>query len=477
MSRKYSILLLVLILTGLCLCPVAHAQQAGNGKATQSKALDQALIKAIRKGDVDAAARLLKQGANVNALATPGQLIIIGGDSISTESVPAFLGAIFVGMMDIKENSNRARQIAAKKSAAMVKVLIANSGNAWKVNSKAALEYAAYYRYDDIIRVFLANGMAVNTILPDGATLFSAAAGAPNMADEEDTPLPTDMLAFLLKKGAKINAQDKEGKTALMHAVENGNLTNIRFLLDNGADVNIKDKEHETALTLAMSNGRDPVAAILRRAMDHNENAGQRQDLVKAVAQGDVAKLNALLKAGGDANARDDKGDTLLMKAAEKGTIDLIKLLLENKADIDARSLEDQYTALYKAAENGHTEAVNLLLDQHADMTPYTDAGSFSAFTTAILNDHLDVVQAFIAHGADINAKNKLKATPLMEAANYGRSASVKLLLEHGADVNAIDDFKMTALQMAQRNDDHTEGFKETILLLVEHGATPNKKK
>ena len=49
-----------------------------------------------------------------------------------------------------------------------------------------------------------------------------------------------DCAAQLIRKGARVNDTDKDGKTALMIAVVNGHLGLVDLLLDNSADISLK---------------------------------------------------------------------------------------------------------------------------------------------------------------------------------------------------------------------------------------------
>ncbi len=62
-----------------------------------------------------------------------------------------------------------------------------------------------------------------------------------------------EMLNYLLQNKVDINAQDKEGKTALMFAVTKRCPSAVEFLLKNGADINIQDNAGNTALMYAVS--------------------------------------------------------------------------------------------------------------------------------------------------------------------------------------------------------------------------------
>jgi len=74
----------------------------------------------------------------------------------------------------------------------------------------------------------------------------------------------------------------------------------------------------------------------------------------------------ALMLAGFDTNAKaDDIGLTALMTAALDGDAEVVKLLLESGADVDAKG-SDGYTALMVVAGVGETEVAKLLIESGA---------------------------------------------------------------------------------------------------------------
>ena len=85
----------------------------------------------------------------------------------------------------------------------------------------------------------------------------------------------------------------------------------------------------------------------------------------KNISVGDAALVKKLLDEGADINAKDD-GLTLLMKAATEGYLKTAKLLIDKKADIDARSNEGG-TALIAASMAGYTKIVELLVNAGAN--------------------------------------------------------------------------------------------------------------
>ena len=88
----------------------------------------------------------------------------------------------------------------------------------------------------------------------------------------------------------------------------------------------------------------------------------------RAASAGDIDGLNGALAAGADVNARDGRGRTALMHAADKGYVPLVERLLSAKADPNLRGA-DGATALFVAAVHGHTEVVALLMEAGADVS------------------------------------------------------------------------------------------------------------
>ena len=87
---------------------------------------------------------------------------------------------------------------------------------------------------------------------------------------------------------------------------------------------------------------------------------------------GDAAGLGALLKGGLAVDARDAKGNTLLMLASYHGKNEVVKLLLKSGATVDLRNDKGQ-TPLGGVAFKGYAEIATLLLDAGAD--PLADQG------------------------------------------------------------------------------------------------------
>ncbi len=120
--------------------------------------------------------------------------------------------------------------------------------------------------------------------------------------------------------------------------------------------------------------------------MEHRTPAGM--PLLAAAFNGDIASVKMLLKSGENIDERDPKyGSTPLIYAAQAGHTDVVKLLLDNGADINAKTKLGQ-TALIQASLAGDADIVKLLLDRGAKL----DAEDRGKLLMATLN-YSDVIK------------------------------------------------------------------------------------
>jgi ankyrin repeat protein len=85
--------------------------------------------------------------------------------------------------------------------------------------------------------------------------------------------------------------------------------------------------------------------------------------------------VQSVVAAGADVNANDENNRTPLMFASEDGRLDLVRILLDAKAGLDARDLKSGQTPLMAAALGGHDAVVTALLEAGADRTAKDNDG------------------------------------------------------------------------------------------------------
>ena len=318
-----------------------------------------------------------------------------------------------------------------------------------------------------------------------------------------------DFAEILIQRGAEINLADHDGRTAIHYAVMSGNsklveallqlgsdpnkLTNkrdtplhfaarysgveeVQFLLDHGASIkainwklveNLKDQrrrqdslfvendvDHIIALKTALglktpeAIGRDeedeeddeddeedekpeeeeekpdilnmeciPIEYLPRDIYDAANNEGMTA-LHYAAANGDINVVKILIENGADIKAQDTVlSRSVIHFAAESGNIDCIKYLTEKGADLLDRDTFGA-TPLHYAARNNKLEVVKFLVDKKVDYTA-KDARGWTAMHYASDGGSIDVVRYLLAKGLNINELNEAGRTPLFFSRNY----------------------------------------------------------
>lgn len=159
--------------------------------------------------------------------------------------------------------------------------------------------------------------------------------------------------------------------------------------------------------------------------------------LITASEKGDTATVQSYLAAHwstSDINAK-HKGKTALTTAAENGHLDIVRLLLDSGAKVNAKA-NWAVTALMKAATNGHFEIAKLLLAKKADVNALAN-GRITALMEAATNGHIRVVELLLASNADVHVKNKQGDTARM-AANWNAHDNIMDLLQSAEDKSSL---------------------------------------
>ncbi|KAF6812719.1 hypothetical protein CSOJ01_05015 [Colletotrichum sojae] len=325
--------------------------------------------------------------------------------------------------------------------------------NVPNVNKQTALHRAVILNDKDATRILLAS-KRVNLELQDsdGYTCLRRAA----KYGQHET------VEMLLAAGAEVDACDEDGYTALRWAAHGGYLKIVKMLLRRKASIETPSKDKWTLLRWAAQEGREDIVRFLidRRAnLDVVDDDGMTA-LRWAVDYNRTMAAWLLIQAGADVNRPDQKDFRPLHAVAKnccassaggtvKQALNLLWLLLENQADVDARTKHHGETALHLAAVGGSGPAVRLLLGSGADPGS-RDAYDRTALHCAVGCGHLDVSRALAEQAGDlVHAADHESRTALHGAASLGDPAMVEMLLAKGARVDARDGKKQTALHIS----------------------------
>ena len=172
----------------------------------------------------------------------------------------------------------------------------------------------------------------------------------------------TDMIKLLLQHNANIHDKNLYGCTPLGTAVAGRDLIVVKLLFDNHANPNSKERTktggYATPLEIALRSNFSEIVALL--------SGNKFDELGLAIDQGSLETVKILLERGIGSNGRDSIGNTPLICATRQKKPDIIKLLLQCKADINDKNVNG-CTALGFSVSQNDLKIAELLLAKNAD--------------------------------------------------------------------------------------------------------------
>ena len=167
------------------------------------------------------------------------------------------------------------------------------------------------------------------------------------------------------------------------------------------------------------------------------------------------------------------RSTTPLAVAAVNGHVDVLRCLVENRADVNAR-MDSNLTALMIASKNGHINVVKYLIEHGANIEFQDEDGSRALhYAVCHKSDSCDVLKCLLEKGAEVNAQTHLNRTPLMLASQNDHVNLVTCLLENGANVHLQDADGHTALHYAVSSSVHRDSCC-VMRCLLKNGADVN---
>ncbi|XP_051172785.1 putative ankyrin repeat protein RF_0381 [Leptopilina boulardi] len=183
--------------------------------------------------------------------------------------------------------------------------------------------------------------------------------------------------------------------------------------------------------------------------------------ICEALNNDNMQVVKLLLQNGANVNVtRNSTENSPLHLAIIKNNIEILQLLLEKNVRLNVVNKEKK-TPLHIAIDQQNEEFVKLLLDKGAD-TEFKDKFNYTPLHMAIKNGNLKIIQHLINHKADINSFRE-NETALHFAVKNNRSDIVKLLLKNDViKINSTSYYSLLFLAVSQCNH-------KILLLLLEH--------
>lgn len=165
-----------------------------------------------------------------------------------------------------------------------------------------------------------------------------------------------------------------------------------------------------------------------------------------AVSTNNFVLAELMLLIGADPTVKNAWGDTLLHMAAQKNSVQMVKLLLGAGLDINVLGNDEfNCTALYQAIYYGSLDVVEFLIEQGADVN-IPDSHGTLPIVKAGERGYTNTVNLSLKHGAEVNSQDGNKQTALHRAAYHGKIDTMIFLLENGADLGKINIYGETPL-------------------------------
>jgi uncharacterized protein len=217
-------------------------------------------------------------------------------------------------------------------------------------------------------------------------------------------------------------------------------------------------------LSAADSQGRQSMGNT-QSSPPRAELCAQADSLNRATQRGCVEKVREFLAADG-IDSKNGSESEALRTAIRSGNKEIAQILISAGAPVNP-SVTTLWSPLADAAFAKHFEIMKLLLESGAKVDAPDHRGVPLLVSTGFFDPA--VTSILLEAGADPNGADREGETALMKASGHGVKQTVKVLIEHHAEVNRKDVKGRTALMHAASG-----RYSGAIPLLLENGADPN---
>ncbi|KAL1614683.1 hypothetical protein SLS54_009556 [Diplodia seriata] len=270
------------------------------------------------------------------------------------------------------------------------------------------------------------------------------------------------------------NIQNNAGETPLhiLLKQDDASIQIADLLISKQAQICAEDfKSQQPLFNAAMSSNNAIADILLRRGaeVDDTEQEKGRTALHVAVSTENIELVRLLLNSRANPSAQDHIGQTPVLLAAEAGFHGILEALLETSRPYSAQVYGGE-------AQDPNDSQHNLLPENSVDhvrlrkmLLSIPDKQGNTPLHKAAGKGHSDCVHLLLQCGAEKSSTNDNGSSPLHSAVKRERTDCIRLLIESGYDINSQDKHGMTPLHYASKGDKE-----ECIRILLAAGSNPN---
>ncbi|MDR2806579.1 MAG: ankyrin repeat domain-containing protein [Puniceicoccales bacterium] len=448
----------------------------------QNKYKNTPLHYAVLVGNIEMVKFLVEHGANINITNKKEKTPLDLAEKEQNRTICDYLEEIIKNKEEIFKNLDR---INVQELEKMNKAIKHNSPNVAKLSNEKGetlLHRMAGMGKLDVVAYLLKQGADINAQDDLGKTPIRWA------LEFQQFPV----MEFLMSTdGIDMNKTDESGQTPLCYAVKHNLVNIVNFLIERGVDASVPNsKNGKTPLELAIENNKSseiikylksktPLKNYPNKVLEEEKKSKRNEELARLTNGYPIneKQVLALIREGVDVDyPLDEYGETVLSWAIrQEENPNILECLLQHEYGVNSiinTYISDDDTPLRCAIKCNNLAAVEHLIAYGADVNQTDGFSSDTPLHFAVKKGKVDIVKCLIEHGADANAQSSGGNTPLHYAAEQGKVDIVKCLIRHKANVanvNAQNSEGNTPLHLAAE-----KGKVDVVECLIEHRANAN---
>jgi ankyrin repeat protein len=282
---------------------------------------------------------------------------------------------------------------------------------------------------------------------------------------------PTESIQYLLaQQGNEFGKLTHDGRTYLHWAANKGNSEVMKYLITKGAKANIVDSHGSTPLNFAASSGQlnlEVYDICLANGADLKKDLspeGANALLLAVAGDKDFVLTNYFISKGLNINSTDTEGNNVFSYAARSGNIEMLKSLIQ-------KGVKPNPSAMLMAAQGTRRGANSLAVYQYLETLNIKPAvvGKKENVLHSIVRKQKqnEIIKYFLDKGVDVNQADEEGNTVFMNAVSANPdTAMLLMLLPHVKNINHSNQKGITALAMAVRSN-----TSKVVSFLIRNGA------